>query len=99
MATTTTSSVTLNEVRELSTLFNIVKDGARVRWLNENSATTALLDGVARHFVRDPQTAAFLNWETDNVFEAYLRISGTFEYFLPVREVLDLIGAGEFGRD
>lgn len=96
MTTTTTSSVTLNEVRELSTLFSIVQDGARVRWL---VGSGGVVTGVARHFVRDSETAGFLDWNTDNVLDAYLRVSGTLEYFIPVRDVLALLGRGEFARD
>ena len=76
----------------LSTVLGAVKSGARVEWADDNGNVH---DGVARHLVKDPDSAAFLH-EADEVRDAYLRVSSTFEHFLPVRDVLRMVQAGLF---
>lgn len=65
----------------------------RVRWLTERGD---LLDGVARSI--GDQNGNFLQ-RGEDVRDGYLRISGTFEHFLPVKRVMEMLGAGEFAVD
>ena len=69
--------------------------GHRVRWLTDDGN---VLSGVVRHVVRDVKYATF-PLDTDDIRDCYLRISGTFEYFLPVPEVVAKIGKLEFTLD
>lgn len=90
--TTTTNTLNLRDATGLAVVLDAVKRGARVEWLDENDNVR---DGVARHLVKDPETAYFL-CDTDDVRDAYLRISSTLEHFLPVRDVLVLVSEGKF---
>ena len=63
--------------------------GKRVRWLDDESGD--VLEGVARHIVISPDGAGFLSAD-DDIRDGYLRISGTFEHFIPVPDVLRMIG-------
>jgi hypothetical protein len=82
----------LNDAVAISTILDATKSNARVAWLHEGH----VIEGVARHLVRDPENAYFLGDE-DDVRDAYLRVSSTFEHFLPVRDVMRMIPLGEFG--
>lgn len=75
-------------------ILSAAQTGARVRWLNAHGD---IVEGVARHVVKD-ERANFLN-ETDDVRDSFLRISGTLEYFIPVRELITMIDRGEFAID
>lgn len=86
------TTLNLRDAVALSTVLRAAQTNARVTWLVENGET---ITGVARHIVHDPETAAFLN-DDDDVRDGYLRVSSTFEHFLPVREVIELVWRGEF---
>jgi hypothetical protein len=90
-----TEVLNLNDALALATVLDAVKRNARVEWLAEGRADLGTVDGVARHLVRDPENAYFLGDE-DDVRDAYLRVSSTFEHFLPVRDVLRLVREGKF---
>lgn len=87
-----TDTLNLNELRTLTVLYDAVKSNASVEWLDDNNNHH---EGVARHFVRDPENAFFLN-DDDDVRDAYVRVSSTFEHFFPVRELLAKVRLGEF---
>jgi hypothetical protein len=87
----TTEVLNLNDALALATVLDAVKRNARVEWLSDGRA----LDGVARHFVRDPENAYFLG-DDDDVRDAYVRVSSTFEHFFPVTELLAKVRSGEF---
>jgi hypothetical protein len=88
----TTEVLNLNELAALATLLDAAKRNARVEWLVGNNAVA---DGVARHFVLDPENAAFLG-DGDDVRDAYFRVSGNVEHFFPVTELLAKVRLGEF---
>lgn len=83
------TGVTVLALTEIIALAHV---GATVTWLNEHGDQ---ITGVARHLVKDSCTAALLGSQ-DDIRDAFLRISGMFEYFLPVSEVLDKMAAGAF---
>lgn len=87
-----TDTLNLNELTALATVLDAVKRNARVEWLDDNGN---LHDGVARHFVRDSANAYFLG-DGDDVRDAYVRVSSTFEHFLPVTDVVRLVREGKF---
>lgn len=92
--TTTTDTLSLRDAVALGTILRAAQTNATVSWLSDESG--ALIEnGVARHIVHDPESAAFLN-DDDDVRDAYLRISATWEYFLPVRRLIEKVQAGEF---
>lgn len=62
--------------------------GKRVRWLRDPDS--GVLEGVARHIVKSPDNPGFLTDE-DDVRDGYVRISATFEHFIPVREAMTLV--------
>ena len=89
---TDNNNLNLSDALGLAVVLDAVKRGARVEWLDENGNVH---DGVARHLVKDPGSVAFLH-DADEVRDAYLRVSSTFEHFLPVRDVLALVREGKF---
>jgi hypothetical protein len=78
-------------VLALAEIVQAAHAGATVTWLTEHGDQ---VHGVARHLVKDSRTAAFTGPGND-IRDAYLRISGMFEYFLPVPEVLAKLALGE----
>lgn len=82
----------MSETLTLRDLHNLVyldqSLGKRVRYLPHPDSD--VMEGVARHIVVSPDNPGFLQGDVD-VREGYLRISGTFEHFIPVREVMGLI--------
>lgn len=83
-------TVTLRDVQELATVLEFCQHNRPVRWLTDSGN---ILDGVARS-VGDEKGYFLRN--DDDIRDAYVRISGTFEYFLPIRDVCELIRRGEF---
>lgn len=91
--TATTDTLNLRDAVALGTILRAAQSNAAVSWLSDDSG--ALISGTARHIVRDPETAYFLH-DDEDVRDAYLRISATFEYFLPVRRLIEKVHTGEF---
>jgi hypothetical protein len=85
--------LTTADLDTLATLQTWVKEGLRVEWIVDTTTNYRTADGVLRHFVQDPHTAAFLTGR-DDVRDAYVRISGMMEHFLPVGDVVSLIRRG-----
>lgn len=83
--------LTANTALGLAEIIQAAREGATVAWLDENDNRRT---GVARHLVTNSHTAAFAGPD-DDVRDAYLRISGLFEDFLPVSEVLAKLASGE----
>ena len=93
MTTTTEHGpLTVSDLVALSTLLEATKV-RRVRWLNEHGD---LLDGVARCFAHEG--GGFLG-KDDDVRDYYLHVSGTFEHWLPVRELIPMVNEGRFVLD
>ena len=86
-------TLTMHDLTCLQIVAGAAERCAKVRWLNESGD---ILDGVARS-IGDEQ-GNFLRSDED-VRDGYLRISSTFEYFLPVTEVMEMVSRGAFGID
>lgn len=84
--------LTEGDIITLYQVHHAIMGSMRARWLTANND---LIDGVVRHFTRD-ESGAFLSPSID-VRDGYLRISGTVEWFIPVREVMRKIREGEMG--
>jgi hypothetical protein len=79
---------------QIQTILRAAQGTLRVRWLTANND---LLEGTARAIcVREG--GGFCGPE-DDLRDGFLWISGTFEHWLPVRDVMDMIGRGEFALD
>lgn len=76
--------LTAATVLVLAEIIQAVRAGATVMWFNEHGDA---LTGVARHLVTNVDTAAFAGPD-DDIRDTFLRISGMFEHFLPLPEVL-----------
>lgn len=79
---------------QIQTILDAAQRGSRVRWLTANND---IIEGVARALCV-ARGGGFLG-AGDDVRDGYLWISGTFEHWLPVRDVMTMIGNGEFGVD
>jgi hypothetical protein len=86
------TTITYADAEALGALTEAARLGLRVEWIDADNNHHS---GVLRHIVHDAETASFLN-ETDNVWEAFVRITGTFDYFLPVPEVVAMLRGGTF---
>lgn len=78
-------------VLALAEVIRSARMGFSVTWLNEHGDQ---LKGVARHLVTNVDTAAFAGSD-DDIRDTFLRISGMFEYFLPLPEVLAKMASRE----
>jgi hypothetical protein len=87
------NKLNLRDLFALNTLLEAVTTGARVRWSTDGGET--VLDGVARHFVKDRENFSFLS-NGDDVRDAFVRISSTFEWTIPVREAMELVSDNMF---
>jgi hypothetical protein len=83
-------TLNLQTLTRLADLQHAAGNNSRVRWEAESGA---VVDGVARHFT--DVNGNFLRDDAD-VRDAYLRVSGTMEHFLPVTQVLGLMESGLF---
>lgn len=84
-------------MRDLTTLAMVAEcaqQNRRVRFLASNSGN--VVEGVARS-IGDEQ-GNFLR-EDEDVRDGFLRISSTMEWFLPVRDVMQMLRDGSFGWD
>lgn len=78
----------------LRILQDAVVRGARVEWFpNGDTTFSKTCDGVARSFAHEH--GGFLN-DNDDVRDEYVHVSGIFEYWLPVRDVMSWIHDGVF---
>lgn len=87
-----TDKLTISQARLLSELLTACRISARVKWA-VGGDSDRIVDGVARHIVDEHHN--FINNDRD-VRDGFVWISGTFEHFLPVRDVLDLMDRSLF---
>lgn len=83
----TNEPLTISQATYLATLLTACQSNARVKWAVDGD-TDRILDGVARAITHEG--GGFLSRDED-VRDGYVWISGTFEHWLPVRDVLDLM--------
>lgn len=86
--------LTIADALRIGDLMNIVTQNRRVQWAIDGDVER-LCDGVARHIVKSPDNFGFLG-RSDDVRDGFVRISGTMEHALPVRQVLELMKEGLF---
>jgi hypothetical protein len=86
--------LTASDVLALATIIDAAHQGRRV-WRVDADYDNRM-EGVARHLVHDPERATFLA-STDDVRDAWLRVTVTFEHFWPVAELVADIHNGRFG--
>lgn len=86
----TTEPLTLQTAKALGEIIDLAQRGARVKWLVENDN---IMTGVMRS-VGDAQ-GNFLRAD-DDIREAFVRVSATFEHFIPVMDMVRLIKRHEF---
>jgi hypothetical protein len=86
------SFVSIHDATLLADLIRAAQGNLRVKWSKDGGDT--IQEGVLRAFTHPG--GAFLDPTKDNIFLAHLWISSTFEIWLPVREVLDLMDQGLF---
>lgn len=79
--------LTIGEATLLADLMRACQGNQRVRWALD-ADHTEVRSGVARAFTK--ADGNFVGRDTD-VRDAYIWISGTFEVFMPVRQILDLM--------
>ena len=67
-------------------IIEIAQTGAKVSWVTDDGD---IIDGIARHLVKDPDNAVFLG-SKDDVRDSYLRVTtkNGWEAFLPVAELI-----------
>jgi hypothetical protein len=90
---TATRVLTMGDACTLADIIRAAQGGKRVRWLVDSGD---VMEGVARSIGDTDGT--FLRAGQD-VRDGYLRISATFEHYLPVAEVIAKCQAGEFAID
>jgi len=87
--------LTMIDLVLLEAVISTCEGNAKVaRLVNDN-----VVYGIARHVVRDPDSAAFLT-SKDDVRDAYLRVTSRegFEYFWPIGELVEDQARGQFCR-
>jgi len=89
-ATTTHPALTVRDAVDLAAICDAAIHGRRVAWLNDRGD---IVDGIARCIGDERGNLA---GSTDDVRDCYLRVSATFEHFLPMCEVLAQIRSGAF---
>jgi hypothetical protein len=85
-------TLNLATLDKLAELRMATRTNARVCWAVDGDVTR-VVEGVARNFTT--ATGGFLKADED-VRDFCLWVSGTMERFIPVREVLSLMGEGLF---
>lgn len=86
-------ALTLGDAITLASLITGVQKGSRAEWFPNGETADRTVDGVLRSFAR--KGGGF--WPHDqDVREAFVHVSGTFEHWLPVRDVLTWMGEGVF---
>lgn len=75
-------TLTLWDLRTLTEIVDAVDKHARIRWLVDEGVTA---EGVVRAFTHNG--GGFLT-ATDNVLDAYLWVSSTTEWWLPVSTIM-----------
>lgn len=91
---TTHAPLSVGDVLDLAKLIEFGAANQRVvRAIDDGNGDYNLVEGVARSLGKDGGGMA---WDTD-VRDMYLWVSGTFEYFWPVSELLDDMRNGRFG--
>lgn len=83
--------LTVSELNALATLLRAVQTCAKVSWIDPNSER--VIDGTARCFAHFG--GGFLGQE-DDVRDHYVHVSGLFESWLPVADVIPIVKAGTF---
>ncbi len=85
--------MTWDDTNNIAHLLHAAQGGWKVARLINGDVIT----GTARHFVKDPDSAAFLSG-TDDVRDAYLRVTTTqgMEVFWPISDLAPEVGSGEF---
>lgn len=91
----TTEVLTVRDLVNLNTVAGFAQGCKKVRWLDEDDC---LHEAVARAFVKSPDQPYFLGSD-DDVRDAYLWMSSTFETFMPVREAVRLVDLGMMAED
>lgn len=81
--------LTQNDLQDLSEILRAAGNGSKVTWQPDFEP----IHGVVRHIVKDPDHAYFLGPE-DDVRDGYLRISATFEHFIPIADILKFMHEG-----
>lgn len=79
----------------VSTILDWARRNARITWA-VGGDTDRLLTGVARSVGDEHGNFA---GSDDDVRDLYLRVSATFEHFLPIPEVIDLLEQGLIFED
>lgn len=84
------STLTVRDAVALGSICDAAIHGRKVSWLLSNSE---VLTGVARSIGDERGNFAR---EDEDIRDCYLRVSATFEHFLPVSEVLIMYRDGTF---
>lgn len=91
MSTEANTAVTMNDLHALTEIVDACIHGYKVARLMPDGST--VIEGVARS-IGDEQ-GNFLRRDED-VRNGFLRVSGVFEYFWPVRELMPQVHGAEF---
>jgi len=88
--TTTYPPLTVRDALDIAAICEAAIHGRRVAWLNERGD---VMDGIARSI--GDERGSFAGPD-DDIRGCYLRVSATFEHFLPVADLMNLINTGQF---
>ena len=84
--------VTIAEVRLLGALAEAVRNGGRIRILDEDYN---VFTGVLRHFTEADGQAAHADWLGGDIRDKFVRVSATFEHWFPVSQLIDGMREGK----
>ena len=89
----TSELLTIGRAITLGSLLDACAHSYPATWLADGDGP--IVSGTLRAIVKDDRGSSFMTSNTD-VRDGYVWVSGTFEHFIPVRDVLDWIEAGTF---
>ena len=89
--TTTTEVLDIDTAVKLATVIGWAQRNAKITWAANGHEFDRLITGTARSI--GDELGNFAK-DTDDVRDLYLRVTATFEFFIPVRDVIFWIRNG-----
>lgn len=91
---TATANITIADAAALGQVVDIVQQGKRIAWIPADRAGFDSIDGVVRHFCNEAGDGGHANWNDRDIRDLWVRVSGTFEHWILVSDLVEWLKAG-----